>query len=146
GSGRRGCRRRSRRRRRGWRSSGSVRARLSRRRATASLPAMQLDAKARMQLLEFVCSFAWTDLQVQQQERDLVMRIAGRLGLPAAEIAQVQKGLQVPPAADDVDPSRVPRAHRELFLKAAELTVKADGRVVPAERDQLAVFRALLAD
>jgi hypothetical protein len=31
-----------------------------------------------------------------------------------------------------------------VFLQAAELTVKADGRVVPAERDQLAVFRALL--
>ena len=105
-----------------------------------------LDPEARMRLLEFVCSFAWTDLRVQQQERDLVMRIVGRLGLTRSERQQVERWLQVPPQIDDVDPTSIPRAHRELFLKAAEATIKADGRVVPAERDQLAVFRALLAE
>src|ERR1051325_3218141 len=107
---------------------------------------MKLDPKARMALLEFVCSFAWTDLKVQQQERDLVMRIAGRLGITGAELRQVEQWLKSPPPADDVDPTRIPKAHRELFLYAAEAAVKADGRVVPAERDQLAVFRDLLGD
>lgn len=105
---------------------------------------MKLDAKARMDLMRFVCSFAWTDLKVQQQERDLVMRIAGTLGLTDAEVRQVQLWLQTPPVVDDVDPTRVPLSHRELFLRAAEEIVAADGRVVPAERDQLAVFRDLL--
>jgi hypothetical protein len=50
----------------------------------------------------------------------------------------------VPPAIDEVDPTAVPREHRQLFLKVAELVVKADGRVVPAERDSMALFRALL--
>ena len=36
-----------------------------------------------MRLMKFVCSFAWTDLKVQQQERDLVMRIAGTCGSTA---------------------------------------------------------------
>jgi len=107
---------------------------------------MKLDAKERMVLLQFVCSFAWTDLRVQQEERDLVMRICGRLGLTNAELQQVELWLLRPPAADDLDPTQIPRAHRQLFLQAAEATVKADGRVVPAERDQLAVFRELLAD
>jgi hypothetical protein len=97
-----------------------------------------------MTLLQFVCSFAWTDLRVQQAERDLVMRIVGRLGLTADETRQVQKWLQQPPPIDDVDPAQIPREHRQMFLEAAELAVKADGRVVPAERDQLAVFRDLL--
>jgi len=35
-------------------------------------------------------------------------------------------------------------AHRQVFLQAAELAIKADGRVVPAERDQIALFRHLL--
>ena len=43
---------------------------------------MQLDRAAKLRLLEFVCSFAWTDLKVQQQERDLVMRVVGRSGGP----------------------------------------------------------------
>jgi hypothetical protein len=107
---------------------------------------MQLDPQSRMALLEFVCSFAWTDLEVQQAERDLVMRIVGRLGLTAAETRQVQRWLQKPPPVEDVDPSHIPRAHRKMFLEAAELAVKADGRVVPAERDQLLVFRDLLKE
>lgn len=105
---------------------------------------MQLDAEARMALLKFVCSFAWTDLRVQQQERDLVMRTVGRLGLDARQTRQVEEWLRTPPPPEEVDPTRIPKAHRELFLAAAEATVGADGRVVPAERDQLALFRDLL--
>ena len=105
---------------------------------------MKLDSKARMHLLKFVCSFAWTDLQVHQFERDLVMRIVGRLNLSDAETHQVAEWLEVPPRADEVDPTTVPFEHREMFLQAAELTIKADGRVVPAERDHLALFRHLL--
>jgi hypothetical protein len=107
---------------------------------------MQLDAPAKMKLLEFVCSFAWTDLKVQQKERDLVMRIAGRFQLSAAQIRQVEAWLAKPPRADEIDPAEVPKAHRQMFLDAAFLTVSADGKVVPAERDQLAVFADLLAD
>ncbi|MCA8964770.1 MAG: TerB family tellurite resistance protein [Planctomycetes bacterium] len=107
---------------------------------------MKLDGPARMNLMKFVCSFVWTDLKVHQAERDLVMRIAGHLALADDEVAQVKRWLQVPPPVDEIDPAMVPREHRELFLSAAELVAKADGRVVPAERDTLALFRDLLAD
>lgn len=103
-----------------------------------------MTAAERMNLMRFVCSFVWTDLRVTQSERDLVMRIAGRLALHDSEVAQVAQWLQVPPDPEDVDPTSVPKEHRQLFLQAAELAVKADGRVVPAERDSLALFRALL--
>lgn len=105
---------------------------------------MKMNAKERMNLMRFVCSFVWTDLKVAQQERDLVMRIAGRLALTEAEAKQVEQWLRVPPNIDEVDPSMVPVEHRQLFLQAAELVIKADGRVVPAERDSLALFRDLL--
>lgn len=97
-----------------------------------------------MNLLKFVCSFVWTDLKVAQQERDVVMRIVGRMNLTDAEAKQVAGWLKVPPPIDEVDPAAVPMAHRQLFLQAAELAIKADGRVVPAERDQIALFRHLL--
>jgi hypothetical protein len=105
---------------------------------------MDLDRQARLQLLKFVCSFAWTDLQVQPEERDLVMQIAGRLELGAADVERVRQWLAVPPAADEIDPQAIPRAHREFFLAAAEATVRADGRVLGSERDALRVFRDLL--
>jgi uncharacterized tellurite resistance protein B-like protein len=107
---------------------------------------MKLAPAERMNLLRFVCSFAWTDLKVTQQERDLVMRIAGALHLDATEAGRVAGWLERPPAADEVDPTQVPRAHRELFLAAAEEVLQADGRVVPAEREALALFRDLLQD
>ncbi len=105
---------------------------------------MKLPGAERMKLLKFVCSFVWTDLVVAQAERDLVMRIVGHLQLTDAETRQVKQWLAVPPAIDEVDPAAIPKAHRQLFLEAAELAVKADGRVVPAERDSLAIFRDLL--
>ena len=105
---------------------------------------MELAPADRLKLLRFVCSFVWTDLKVHQQERDLVMRIAGRLGLTDVESQQVQRWLQIPPPIDEVDPSQVPPEHRALFLNAAEMAIKADGRVVPAERDSLALFKDLL--
>jgi hypothetical protein len=105
---------------------------------------MKLDAAARLNLMKFVCSFVWTDLKVQAQERDLVMRIAGRLGLTDAESAQVTGWLKVPPPIDEIDPSLIPREHRQLFLNAADMVIKADGRVVPAERDALKLFGDLL--
>jgi len=107
---------------------------------------MNLAPTERMNLLRFVCSFVWTDLKVTQEERDLVMRIVGMLHLTDAEARQVAGWLEVPPSPDDVDPTKVPREHRALFLQAAELAVQADGRVVPAERDALTLFRDLLTD
>lgn len=107
---------------------------------------MDLAPADRLNLLRFVCSFVWTDLKVTQQERDLVMRIVGAMQLGDAEARQVAAWLEVPPAPEDVDPSRVPHQHRELFLRAAQLAVEADGRVVPAERDALRLFQDLLRD
>jgi hypothetical protein len=114
--------------------------------ARAPLVRMNLAPAERMNLLRFVCSFVWTDLKVTQQERDLVMRIVGAMRLDDAEAKQVARWLEVPPAPDEVDPTRVPPEHRQLFLRAAEMAVKADGRVVPAEREALALFRDLIGD
>lgn len=104
---------------------------------------MSLSTAERMNLMRFVCSFAWTDLKVTQVERDLAMRIVGRLGLTEGEAMQVAEWLDVPPEGDEVDPTEVPLAHRQLFYTLAEMVVKADG-MVQAELDALKVFRDLL--
>ena len=35
-----------------------------------------LDARQRLQLIKFVCSFAWADLEVRPEERSFVARLA----------------------------------------------------------------------
>lgn len=107
---------------------------------------MELNHAAAMKLLEFVCTFAWADLRVQRAERDLVMRIVGHLGLNHRDTERVRGWLDVAPPADEVDPTAIPREHRELFLQLAEAVVEADGRVAPVERDAIELFRGLLLD
>ena len=104
---------------------------------------MQLDLPAKLRLLEFVCSFAWTDLKVTDAERALVERTIRGDGFTAKERARVRRWLELPPKPEDVDPTQVPREHRQLFLDAAHQVVEVDG-VVGAERDALRFFAELL--
>jgi uncharacterized tellurite resistance protein B-like protein len=104
-----------------------------------------LDARQRLQLIKFVCSFAWADLEVRAEERSFVARLVERLQLDARERRQVQRWLERPPAPDSVDPMTIPPTHRKSFLEAIEGVVAADGEISAEERESLAVLRDLLA-
>jgi hypothetical protein len=43
-----------------------------------------------------------------------------------------------------VDPTRIPREHRELFLDAVRRLVAADNVIDPAEAESLELFEQLL--
>lgn len=105
----------------------------------------KLDRDDRLRLMKFVCSFAWADLEIADQERRLVTRMVERLGLADDERKQVQTWLEVPPRAEEVDPAQVPLAHRQLFLQAARETIAVDGEISEDERENLALFEALLS-
>ncbi len=103
----------------------------------------KLDREERLQLMRFVCSFAWADLEVQKKERTLIHKMVDRLGLTRDEKKQVEEWLKVPPRPEDVDPTRIPRAHRQLFLDAAKELIAADGRIDPEESENFALLEAL---
>ncbi len=103
----------------------------------------KLDTAARLHLMRFVCSFAWADLEIQDKERAFVKKLVGKLKLAKDELAQVQGWLKVPPPPDQVDPTRIPREHRQLFLDTARQLVAADGQLDPEERENLALLEAL---
>lgn len=98
----------------------------------------------RMRLMRFVCSFAWADLEVQDEERTFVRRMVRRLGLDAADRQQVEEWLQVPPRPEQVDPNTVPREHRLLFLDAVRGVIAADKKLDPEEQETLSLFEQLL--
>jgi len=104
-----------------------------------------LSLEERLRLLRFVCSFAWADLEVTQPEREAVARLVTRLGLGEDDARQVDGWLAVPPLAEDVDPTEVPQAHRQLFLDEVRRIVVADGRVSPGERELLCLFERLIS-
>ena len=103
-----------------------------------------LSRSDRLKLLEFVCTFAWTDHEIHAEERHVIGQLVQALDMDAEEIVEVQKWLVSPPPIDDVAPLDIPKEHRQLFNDAVTLVVEADGRVEPGERDSLAVFRELL--
>jgi uncharacterized tellurite resistance protein B-like protein len=103
-----------------------------------------LNRDDRLQLMRFVCSFAWADLEVSKVEREFILTMVIRLGLDAEEQAQVAQWLEVPPRADELDPADIPREHRQLFLDAARAMIVSDGDVDDVEAENLIILEQLL--
>lgn len=99
----------------------------------------------RLRLMQFVCSFAWADLEIRPEERSFVARLVRRLGLDEDDRRQVQEWLETPPRPEDIDPLTIPTEHRRLFLSFAEGVVAADAEISSEERETLKVFKQLLS-
>jgi hypothetical protein len=103
----------------------------------------RLSPAQRRKLLQFVTSFAWTDLEITAGEIAYVHRLVARLHLTPDEARDVEAWLRTPPPAEDVDPTEIPRAHREIFLGAVKEVLLADGSATEEEMESLALFEAL---
>jgi uncharacterized membrane protein YebE (DUF533 family) len=104
----------------------------------------KLSRQDRLRLMKFVCSFAWADLEVQPEERAFVEKMMRRLELDEDDRKKVAEWLEVPPSPEEVDPSDVPVAHRQLFLETIRGLIAADRHVDPEERENLKLFEMLL--
>ena len=100
-----------------------------------------LNRAQRLNLMKFVCSFAWADLEIVDEERSLVGDLTARLELDDDEADQVREWLKYPP---EVDPTDVPVEHRQLFLNVMVDMVKADGVIDGHELENLTLFEQLL--
>ena len=104
-----------------------------------------LDHEDRMRLMRFVCSFAWADLEVREEERDFVARLMGGLDLDAHERKEVERYLRHPPRPEEVDPQDIPAEHRQLLLLAVKAMVASDGEIAEGEAENLALLEQLLS-
>lgn len=102
----------------------------------------QLDPQSRRNLLKLACFAAWSDLEVVDAERAVVLELAALLTVGGDELAEVRGWLAGPPA--EFDPAEVPVRHRELFLDALVAVVLADGRFVPEECETLRLISELI--
>lgn len=104
----------------------------------------RLDRRERLRLVEFVCSFAWADFEIQPEERDFITGLIRRLDLDADENRQVELWLERPPRIENLDPTSIPAVHRRHFIEAIEGLIAADGNVKDEERESFEVFKQLL--
>ena len=104
----------------------------------------RLARRDRLRLVEFVCSFAWADLEIRPEERVFISKLIRRLDLDELEDLQVQQWLDLPPQLDGLDPTSIPVEHRRLFVEAIEGLIASDGEVSDEERDSFEIFLKLL--
>jgi len=104
-----------------------------------------LNKEDRLSLMRFVCSFAWADFEIQDEERTLIGKLISALQMEPDEKAQVAEWLKVPPMPEEVDPTQIPRKHREVFLSTVKAVVMADGVLDPDEEENLKLFVELLS-
>ena len=103
-----------------------------------------LNHTEKLDLVRFVCTFAWADLDIAEPERKFVCELVERLGLPDEAVEQAISWLDFPPNEDEVDPNMVPDAHRKLFLDVALEMVGADGVADVMEIENYALFKLLM--
>ncbi|HMM75794.1 MAG TPA: TerB family tellurite resistance protein [Gammaproteobacteria bacterium] len=103
-----------------------------------------LSSAQRLQLMKFVCAFAWADLDVSGEEKLFVADCIRRLRFTDAEKKQVWGWLEVPPAPEEIDPSDIPAAHRQAFIEAIGKLVAADDQITSREREALVLFSQLM--
>ena len=104
----------------------------------------KLSKQDRMSLMKFIGSFVWADLEVKESEKKFVAAMCDKLDLDDAERKSVKQWLKVPPRPEEVDPTRIPKEHRKMFLDAVRDAITADGEVHRDEWDNLTLFEALL--
>jgi len=105
---------------------------------------LPLDREDRLRLMKFVCSFAWADLEIQDEEREFIGKLVAQLDLDDEDQAQVNAWLEVPPSAEELDPADIPIEHRQLFLDTARAMIVADGKIDPDEAENFALLEALV--
>jgi uncharacterized tellurite resistance protein B-like protein len=104
-----------------------------------------LESEDRLRLMSFICSFAWADLEVAEDEKSFVRKMVLELALDDEERAQVEAWLRVPPDPEDIDPTDIPAEHRQIFLNVVLQMMGADGRVDTREVEAFTLFERLLA-
>ena len=104
----------------------------------------ELSSEERLQLMRFVCAFAWADLEIRKEERALVSNLGRNLNLSEEEMRHVQRWMTNPPRPEELDPQDIPMAHRQMFLAAAQAMIAIDGELDPDELAFLDLFKSLL--
>lgn len=103
-----------------------------------------LSRDERMQLLRFLCSFAWADLEVRDAERSVVHKLVKRFDLDADEAAEVERLLRSPPPPEEVDPQEIPVHHREFFLETIKSMIYSDGEITAGEAESFELLDQLI--
>ena len=90
--------------------------------------------------MRFLCSFAWADGEVQEEERRVLERVLGGLELSLEARAEVEGWLLIAPDMKGFDFGAIPAEKRSLFLDHAFEVASAHGGLAGEELRHLKMF------
>ncbi len=100
---------------------------------------MPIPVADRKSVLRFAASFLWADLDVAPAEEEFFRSLTRDLGGGDGDVA-----LDTPPAADVIDPTRVPPELADTVRDVALQAIAADGRVTEEEMELFDLLDELL--
>ena len=106
----------------------------------------ELLREEKLQVLRFICAFAWADLEIREEERALVNRFIEAIELPEDCFQQVYSWLDHPPRPEEIDPYDIPAELRTAVLYAAEAMMVTDGDVDSRELELLELLKSLFEE
>jgi hypothetical protein len=102
-------------------------------------------SEEKLQIMRFICTFAWADLKVVQAERQFIMRFCDTLVLNDDERKEVESWLKHPQHPDDIDPFSLPKHLHEYVLSAAQAISIVDGEFDDKESELLEILQGILS-
>ena len=103
-----------------------------------------LSPEQRQLLFRFLCSFAWADGEVADEERRFVRRLMSGVYLLEEERLDVEGWLLHPPNASEVQPADIPLEHRRVFIEAMRAVIFIDGKITEEEQFRFDALRHAL--
>ena len=101
-------------------------------------------SEEKIQIMQFICAFAWADFKVVAEERAMINRLSANLKLNEHELSEVKAMLTHPPHPDDIDPLSIPEHLKEYILSAVQAISIVDGDFDEKEAELLDIFTAVL--
>jgi len=102
-----------------------------------------MDIPTRRRLIQMACVAAWSDMDIADTEKEVVMKLAERLELGESDLLRVRKWLTE--GVPDFDPYDIPYGHRQAFLDTFTEVIEADGRIDPEESEAMRLIRELVS-
>jgi tellurite resistance protein len=106
----------------------------------------ELSENERVDLVRFLCSFAWADGEVQAEERAVLGRVIDGLSLDPGRHAEVTAWLSEAPDMDGFDFGAIAEDKRAVFLDLAFEVAAAHGGLGGEELGKLKMFMSFSDD
>jgi uncharacterized tellurite resistance protein B-like protein len=101
-----------------------------------------LSQNTRRRLIQMACVAAWSDMDIADEEREAVRKLAHSMDFSEEDMKVVEEWLKRPPP--EFDPYDIPREHRKLFLDSFVEIIESDGRIDPEESESIRLLRELV--